>query len=108
MSWMNQWDVEDALRFYVATEDTFPNGAKAAEALQYLMDWTNDNSDGWPYWSKPSNAAKRLQEWLSGWRQRYTRNDTTDLTDAELSAMLRPVKAFLTRQGADWREVLGF
>jgi hypothetical protein len=107
---MNRWDVEDALRHY--TERPFnntvqPNAVTAAIALAGLMEWTDDNSDGWPYWTKPSNAAKRLQEYLSGWRKRYVDGDDADLSDAELTAMLRPVKAFLTRQGADWREVLG-
>ena len=104
--WMNRFDIEEAHRFYDIAGEHFPNGYAAAEALDQLMVWTDNNSDGWPYWSKPSNAAKRLQEWLSGWRKRYVAGDMTDLTDAELSAMLRPIKAFLTRQGADWREVL--
>ena len=72
-----------------------------------LVDWTNDNSDGWPYWAKPSNASKNLQHAIlaelrdvrSGWV-----ND--DLDPEELGKLLRPIKAFLTRHGADWKEVL--
>lgn len=106
MTWMNKWDVEDALHFYVVRSDVFPNARKASIVLARLMDWTDENSDGWAYWNKPSNAAKRLQEYLSGWRKRYVDGDDTDLTDAELTAMLKPVKAFYTRQhvDVDWSE----
>jgi len=91
-----------------------PNAAEVARVLNRFMDWTNANSDGWPYWSKPSQAARRAQALLTeldrAQRQgRLTSGDDTveDFTKAEKTAAIRPIKTFLTRQGANWEEVLG-
>lgn len=83
-----------------------PVAAMAARSLAALKDWTNANSDGWPYWKKPQAAAKRLLDLLHAADRRAWDGDWTDLDQADLDAALRPVKSFLTRQGADWREVL--
>ena len=96
MSWMNEYDVEDAVRSLTDTDET-PNLATGALVLERLVNWTNSNSDGWPYWTKPSNAAAKLQELL----QAADRFNPKDCTEAELKKTLTPIKAFLTRQGAD-------
>lgn len=106
MSWMNEWDVEEALDFYAERADTYPNALKGARALSQLVEWTNRSSDGWPYWAKPSRASQRLQQWLDLRHNRYVQGDERDLTPAQLSAMLSPVKAFFTRQGVNWQDVL--
>lgn len=93
MSWMNEYDVEDAL--YRFTRQDTPNLLTAATLLDRLVRWTNSNSDGWAYWPKPSRAAARLQELL----QSADRYDPRDVPDAELRKALSPIKAFLTRQG---------
>lgn len=98
--WMNEYDVEDALR-RVDPEET-PNLAGAVIALANLVSWTNSNSDGWPYWAKPGNAAKSLQALIQG----VDRYDPQDVTAAQVTKALSPVKAFLTRQGVD-HSVLG-
>ena len=98
MTWMNRWDVQDAHEHYALRAEQLPNYFVAASVLHELMVWTDENSDGWPYWNKPSNAAKRLQEHLGGWRRRYIDDrDAEDLTAEELADAVRPVKAFLTR-----------
>lgn len=104
--WMNEMDIEMALRKF--DNDETPNLGRAAGILHRLMEWTNDNSDGWPYWKKPANAADTLMMVLTHAQTSYyegTRGG--DITDAELKATLRPVKSFLTRQGVAHAEIIG-
>lgn len=83
-----------------------PNLARAARALAALMEWTNSCSDGWAYWPKPQRAATQLKTLLRAGADRDRQGDDTDATAAEVAKALTPVKSFLTRQDADWREVL--
>lgn len=78
------------------------NVHRAHIVLKRLVDWVNQNSDGWGYWGKPVRASAKLQEALyvrflgvAGGRVRV------DLTDAELKRLFSPVKAFMTRQNVD-------
>lgn len=109
--WMNEGDVEEAV-FLLNTrlpEDygiEVPNLARGARILERLMCWTNRNSDGWPYWAKPGNAAKGLQEVLSSQRRAFVGGKVLDLTDAELRALLSPIKSFLTKQGVEHSLIL--
>lgn len=99
MLFMNEHEVEEALRRFDATET--PNLAAGAVTLARLVEWTNRNSDGWPYWPKPSRAAKSLMEALQAASLQYhTGREVEDISAAELARVLRPIKAFLTRQGA--------
>ena len=108
--WMNEYDVDEAVRLFDANE--VPNLARGATTLANLVRWTNSNSDGWPYWSKPSNAAKSLQTMLSDrtYAARFGHDrqgrPLSDVTKPELDKALRPVKAFLTRQGVDHDMIL--
>lgn len=105
MTWMNEWDIGEAVCFFDAPDT--PNLSHGAQVLDNLMNWTNHNSDGWPYWQKPSRAASRLMERLEEARRLYWRGQTVpDMTDAELTAALRPIKSFLTRQGVSHTEVI--
>lgn len=111
--WMNQWDIEDAGRYarLMAEEGySVPNLIEATETLHNLMRWTNDNSDGWHVWPKPSRAANRLMEAIDGVVRVYRgfnwQSELYDISDADLKAALRPIKAFLTRHGVDHAEVL--
>lgn len=96
--WMNEYDIEAALNW--TPEGT--NLERGARTLYRLMKWTNENSDGWPYWQKPSRAATRLMELLQGARH----GDGEDVTETQLKAALTPIKAFLTRHGVNHSEVL--
>ena len=101
MMFMNEYEIEDALRRFEPTET--PNLATAAAALARLCLWTNRNSDGWPYWSKPIRASAKLQTLINS----VDRFDPVDASDKELRAALSPIKAFLTRQGVDHSLVIG-
>lgn len=103
--WMNEYDVEAAVRDFDPAE--VPNLAAGAQALAALVEWTNSNSDGWPYWPKPAQAAKRLMDLLSehtyaarfGYYQ-GTAERLHDVTSAELTAALRPVRTFMSKHSA--------
>lgn len=105
MTWMNEWDIEDALRrFY---PDETPNLATGAQVVATLAHWTNQNSDGWCYWQKPSRAASSLMTLLEAARRPNYNGDMVDITAAQLAKVLRPIKAFLTRQGVPYDVILG-
>jgi hypothetical protein len=98
MTWMNEYEIEEALRYTAINE--LPNLRRGAEVLSALKEWTNDHSDGWPYWQKPARAANKLMDHLqTAMRKRW--GEEEDITDAELKAALSPIKAFLTRQGVE-------
>lgn len=101
MSWMNQYEIEEALNW---TEEG-TNAESAARTLYRLMRWTDSHSDGWPYWQKPSRAATRLMEALQRVRESGRRGDYVDITDADLKKAYTPIKAFLTRQKVAHSEV---
>ncbi|MGV8972213.1 MAG: hypothetical protein ACOH10_07810 [Rhodoglobus sp.] len=108
MMFMNEWDIENALRRFNTGET--PNLAAGARTLSALAEWTNRNSDGWAYWPKPCRAAKSLMTLLeaaeAAQRRGWSYGDFTDVTAADLAKALRPIKAFLTRQGVSY-DVLG-
>lgn len=102
MSWMNRYEIEEALRW----TDEGSNAESGARTLYRLMRWTDNHSDGWPYWQKPSKAATRLMDALQKVKESGRRDgDYVDITEAELKAYYRPIKAFLTRQGVEHSEV---
>jgi hypothetical protein len=103
MQFMNEYDIDFALRRFLPYGDIVgsptPNRARAAVVVNNLADWANQNSDGWVYWQKPRRAAQRLVAAVASTTNRANEEqERVDLTDAELSAAIRPIKAFLTRQ----------
>lgn len=103
---MNEYDVEDALMRWFHEEDQ-PNLQRGARILYRLMRWTNERSDGWGYWRKPSQAARKLMALIENGRELNRRNygDLIDVTEAELKAALTPIKSFLTREKASHSDV---
>jgi hypothetical protein len=104
--WMNESEVERAVHLFSERSET-PNLGKGADVLYELMDWTNGNSDGWPYWQKPSRAAAKLMDILQAAMLAYYNAKVEDITEKQLRAALSPIKAFLTRQGVDHSEIFG-
>lgn len=100
MRFMNSYDIARALGRYSGAAT--PNRYAAARTVSCLADWADANSDGWCYWPKPCRSAARLMELLegNGTYEAFRQREDVDATDAELSAALRPVKAFLTRTEA--------
>lgn len=103
---LNEYEVDDA-QIKAAHDFGRPNLQKAVLTLARLVEWTNSHSDGWAYWSKPTAASTKLQGlvhdfYFHPWGSMDTHRD---ITAAELKAAETPVKAFLTRQGVNYREV---
>jgi hypothetical protein len=95
--WISENQIDEALRLTAYHE--LPVLRKGAEVLSKLRDWTNQNSDGWPYWQKPSRAADKLMTLIHD--AELWRPGAHDITEEQLKAAFRPIKAFLTRQGVD-------
>jgi hypothetical protein len=99
MRFMNTWDIDDARKRYA----NHPILGPATRTLDNLRDWADDNSDGWAYWPKPSRAAAKLQEMIErDGTSKYRFGDRDDVTAAEYRKALSPIKAFRTKQGADF------
>ena len=98
---MNEMDIEDALTQFGG--GSTPNLRDGAHALANLCTWTNNNSDGWPYWQKPLRASKHLQELLTGADRFHPQDCSAD----EIRKACVPIKSFLTRQGVDHTVVFG-
>jgi hypothetical protein len=105
MTWMNEWDIDNALDQW----SRHPVLGPAVLTLDALRKVTNRQSDGWPYYQKPSRAASQLMDLIkqgeTAARRSYERRpgaDYTEPAEADLRKALRPVKAFRTRQGWDF------
>lgn len=97
MLFLNEYEVERAyVRFSRDTD--LPNLRRASIVLYDLVQWANNNSDGWAYWPKPCRAAARLQSLLQAADREI---DPDDAPLCDLTSALAPVKGFLTRQGVD-------
>lgn len=94
--WMNEYDIDDAVRRTSADTER-PNLRTAVGILDRLKDWTNSHSDGWPYWRAPAKAAAKLMA-LTHYRAAGYGRQTDDISDAELKAAITPIKSFLTKQ----------
>lgn len=107
MKFMNDYDLDFARRRF--TRSSTPNRLALVMVVDNLRDWTNDHSDGWAYWAKPCNAAKAAITLIeSTTNQANDAQERNDITEAEMLAAVRPIKAFLTRQQvpAHVREVI--
>jgi hypothetical protein len=100
MRFMNEWEVDCAYHDYA----DHPVLGPATETLHNLMKWANENSDGWAYWPKPARAAAKLMELIEGDGTWQAQEDAwVRATPAAYKKALAPIKAFRTRQGADFR-----
>lgn len=89
MMFMNRFDIEEAYMRYMGQS---PVLSDAVRILKTLMDETDAHSDGWAYWSKPVQAAKKLQELIQA-------GTAGKPTPAKLRAACAPIKSFYTRHG---------
>ena len=93
--WMNEDEIERAHELYAEHPVLGPATATLAE----LVSWTNANSDGWPYWRKPAQAAAQLMGLIGTMRDYDVRGaERADVTPEKYKAALCPLKSFRTRQ----------
>lgn len=103
MKYMNDYDLDRAER--VARRNGWENRGAVVGAVSNLKGWADANSDGWAYWLKPRRAALRAMEAITG-DGTNAADDRPDMTRAEVTAVIRPIRAFLTRQGVDATHIL--
>lgn len=94
MRFMNEYDIDRARS--QAFQDENPVLIRATGTLLALKDWADRNSDGWAHWPQPARAANKLMELIESAERQ---GDGEDITQAELTKALTPIKAFCTRQG---------
>lgn len=85
MMFMNEWEIGE----YRDRFATHPTLGPATRFLDAFMREVNAHSDGWPYWSPPVKAAKRLMTVIQ----------QGEATRAEVVGAIGPIKAFMTRRG---------
>jgi hypothetical protein len=101
VTYLNEYEAEETARFIEAAR--LDNLIVGSRVLLALIEWANDNSDGWTYWRKPRQAATKLVEMIEDRRRNHLKaNGLLDCTDAELRQALVPIKTFLTKQGVDY------
>lgn len=93
MLFMNEHEVAEAWRMHQGK----PVVGEATEILCQFVRLINANSDGWPYWSKGPQAAKKLMELIQSQDVRGRSTPVPKLTEADLKAAVRPIKSFCTR-----------
>lgn len=106
---MADYEIEQAQHWF--NDGEHPNLHKGAQALQRLLRWTNSRSDGWGYWRIPSRSAETLMAKLKDAREMYMRaqfDDYPDLSVAQLSALIRPIRAMLRKQGEEDTDMILF
>lgn len=97
MRFMNDYDLHSARQRF-GRGDT-PNRLALVMVVDNLREWADNHSDGWAYWPKPVRAAAKAIELIDGLSPtKNDRREIEDITDAEMLAAVRPIKAFLTRQ----------
>lgn len=94
---LNEYQIDNAVRRF-GHDDERPNLSAAVRTLDDLVDWTDHNSDGWPYWSAPAKASAKLQRLIAGvdWL------DPQDISASDLRKAYIPIRSFRTRKNADF------
>lgn len=96
MRYMNDYDLEHARSRF--TRASCPNRLGLVLVVDALREWSDTVSDGWAYWPKPCRAASSAMALIESRTSRENdEQEENDITDAELAAAVRPIKAFLTR-----------
>lgn len=97
MRYMNDYDLDCARSRFTAAST--PNRLALVMVVDNLRHWADQVSDGWAYWPKPARAADKAMSLIESrtWAENEAQEDN-DITDAEMHAAVRPIKALLTRQ----------
>lgn len=107
MRYMNDYDIHNAVSRF--TRASKPNRLALALVVRNLAEWADSHSDGWAYWDKPRRAADGAMSLIES--RTYAdneRQEREDITDEQLLAAVKPIKAFLSRYQAtpEAREII--
>jgi len=93
---MNDYDLDYARSRF--TRATKPNRLALVYVVDNLREWANTVSDGWAYWPKPCRAASAAMALIESTTSAANdEQERHDISDAEMLAAVRPIKALLTR-----------
>jgi hypothetical protein len=96
MQFMNDYDLDYARARF--TRAATPNRLALVMVVDHLREWADNHSDGWAYWPKPCRAADKAMTLINSRTSRENdEQERTDITEAEMLAAVRPIKAFLTK-----------
>jgi hypothetical protein len=96
MQFMNDYDL-DCARSRFGRGQT-PNRLALVMVVDNLREWADSVSDGWAYWPKPARAADKAMTLINSRTSRENdEQERHDITEAEMLAAVRPIKAFLTK-----------
>lgn len=99
MRFMNEYDIQMAARRHADN----PIAMAAITQVAIVKQWADRNSDGWAYWPKPVRACAKLMDLIEGNGTNQAIQDIGQrATEANFKKAMAPVKAFRTRQGADF------
>lgn len=100
MRYMSDYDIGQARTRF--TRAVCPNRLALVMVIEHLAEWTDAVSDGWAYWVKPRRAADAAMALVESTTNAANQaQEDQDITDAEMRAAVRPIKAFLTREKVD-------
>lgn len=86
-------------RFITANK---PNRLALVLVVDHLRKWADSVSDGWHSWPKPCRAAEQAIRLIESTTSRANdEQERTDITEAEMLAAVKPIKAFLTRMAKE-------
>ncbi len=94
---LNRHDIEEAC--YRLNPETV--AGHAARLLRAYQEDVDAHSDGWPYWSAPVKAARRLQELVRAhlYAGMGAYPTVKAATTADLQRALSPMRRFMTTRG---------
>ena len=100
MRYMNDFDLDYAVSRFIRASK--PNRLALALVVRQMAEWTNDHSDGWAHWLPPRKACDGAMSLIeSTTHEANERQEREDITDEQMLAAVKPIKAFLTRQKVD-------
>lgn len=107
MRYMNDYDIHNAVSRF--TRASKPNRLALALVVRNLAEWADQHSDGWHSWPKPARAADKAMALIeSRTNAENDEQERVDITDEQLLAAVKPIKAFLSRYQAtpEAREII--
>ena len=103
MKHMNDYDLDFARSRFGRGQT--PNRLALVLVIDNLAEETNMVSDGWASWTKPRQSAQQAIGLVESRTNRENdEQEREDITDAQMLAAVKPIKAFLSRHKDVYRD----